>query len=66
MTSSFVGNTQALQAQVAAPRTGHVRESITFLARTRRFQRVLLLIQQQGHGDYGNDAVAGQGCHGHA
>ena len=25
MTSSFVGNTQAFQAQVAAPRTGHVR-----------------------------------------
>ena len=27
MTSSFVGNTQAFQAQVAAPRTGHVRTS---------------------------------------
>lgn len=34
MTSSFVGSTQAFQAQVAAPRAGHVRSIDYFIALT--------------------------------
>lgn len=65
MTSSFVGNTQAFQAQVAAARPGHVRTSTHCLRTHRRPDRLprVLAATVQLHAI---DVTAGQACHGHA
>lgn len=70
MTSSFVGNTQAFQAQVAAPRTSHVRTST--LIRTHHevdgLHHACLTVTMDNHNAIENIGVviAGQNGHGYA